>query len=283
MPHEPIEQWMHRVASATWPLVDQYEDHGWLLRQSIYTHFQRLLILRGLGEISGPILDIGSGTGGFSLDLAWHAVPDSSITALDPDTQALDILSSLAGSLGLQIALIAGKGEALPIQSASQRLTVARYVFQHLPSPQTVLSEMHRVTRPGGQVLIIDVDDGLSFGYPEAPPALQALRKAVRIFQAHHGGNRLVGRTLYNIMREAGLEAIHVMLMPRFRLGLQQRRNADMESHQIARLLSEREALIEAGLINSEGFTQGIDALEKGFSQDRFEMEADLIAIGRVP
>lgn len=274
---------MQRVTHATKPLVSQYQGHGWLLRQSLYTHFQRLFILRGLGEISGPILDVGAGTGSFSLDLAWHSISDTPITALDPDTQALDILSRLAGSLGLQLALIVGDGQALPIQSASQNLTVARYVFQHLSSPRTVLSEMYRVTRPGGRILIIDVDDGLSLGYPEAPPSLQALRKAVRIYQAHHGGNRLVGRTLYNLMREAGLKDIHVMLMPRFRLGLQQPRNTDMESHQMKRLIGEREALIEDGLIEPEEFTRGIAALADGFSQDRFEVEADFIVTARVP
>lgn len=283
MSQEPIEQWMQRVADATGPLVEQSPDHRWLLRQSLYTHFQRLVTLTSLGEMSGPILDVGAGTGALTLDLAWHASPDTQIKAVDNDPKALALLHALAMSLGVSVEIQLGQASTLPAETASQALTVARYVFQHLPQPEIALAEMCRVTQPGGRVLIIDVDDGVALGEPPESPHLDGLREAIRTLQSRRGGNRRIGRHLYRLMRDAGLEAIQVILMPRVRLGLQHGRSADMELHQIERLLAERDDLIAADLITAEAFDLGVTALRQSFAEDRFELDADFIVIGRMP
>ncbi|OBS09849.1 class I SAM-dependent methyltransferase [Acidihalobacter prosperus] len=283
MPQEPIEQWMQRVADAIHPLAEQAQAHRWLLRQSLFTHFQRLVTLTSLGGIQGPILDVGAGTGALTLDLAWQTDGQTRITAVDNDAEALALLAALAKRLGVSIEMLAGEASALPAETASQAMTVARYVFQHLPSPQYALAEMRRVTRPGGRIMIIDVDDGVALGEPPETPALATLREAIGALQIRRGGDRRIGRRLYGLMRAAGLEAIQVILMPRVRLGLQHGRNAEMEQHQIERLQSERAALLDAGLITAEAFEAAVDALRQDFAQDRFELDADFIAIGQVP
>lgn len=283
MPQEAVENWMTRVAGVLMPLAEQSPTYRTLLRQSVFTHFQRLLILRSLGEITGQILDMGAGTGAMSLDLAWQAGPTAHVTAIDTDAAALAILTTLAGSLDLTVDTFAAQGTALPLPANSQDLTVARYLFQHLAHPDAVLTEMCRVTRPGGRLLIIDIDEGLSLGDPAPSVALRELREALRTLQSRQGGNRLIGRQLYRLLREASLEKIQIMLIPRYRLGLQHGRDSAVEAHQIERLMSERRALIKAGLISSESFDQALEDLKAGFGQDRFEFEGDFIAIGHLP
>ncbi|AOV16611.1 hypothetical protein BJI67_05600 [Acidihalobacter aeolianus] len=283
MPLEAADQWIQRVADATLPRVTQSGPHAWLLRQSLYTHFQRLVALSSLGEMGGDILDVGAGTGALTLDLAWHAQPGSRITAVDNDAVALALLADIARDLNIAVTCLEGEADKLPLPDASQSMTVARYVFQHLPQPSLALHEMRRVTQPGGRILIVDVDDGIALGEPPESSALAGLREAIRNQQARAGGNRFIGRHLYRMMRDAGLESIQVIIMPRVRLGLQHGRNGQMEEHQTARMLSERDALIEAGLITAEAFDAGIEALRHDFAEDRFELDADFIAVGRVP
>jgi SAM-dependent methyltransferase len=70
--------------------------------------------------------------------------------------------------------------------------------------------EIWRLLKPGGKLVICDIDDEL-FGLfqpplPEFAPVLKAFGQA----QAARGGNRHIGRSLWPILRRAGFGAIAV-------------------------------------------------------------------------
>lgn len=228
-------------------------------------------------------MDVGAGTGALTLDLAWRAGGKGLVTAVDRDIEALGIARSLAERVGVKIATVPGEATALPVPDATQDLAVARFLFQHLPDPSAALFEMRRVTRPGGRIAIIEVDDEIAVCEPPEGKHAAKLRKAIRALQAQRGGNRLIGRQLYRMMREAGLEAIQVIVIPRVRMGLASGRNAEMEAHQIERVRREREDLIRSGLMTEGEFDLALAEMERGFAEDRFEMEADFIATGLAP
>lgn len=284
MGQEPVEGWMRRVAEASQLVLQQNGPHGWLLKQSIHTHYQRVLPLLSLPcfqTLSGSILDVGAGTGALTIDLAWQAGGGALVTAIDSDTGALKIAQCIAERVGVRILTLAGDASAIPIKNASQDVTVARFLFQHLPDPLTVLLEMRRVTRAGGRILIIDVDDGVALSEPPETQHMADLRKAIRTLQLRRGGNRLIGRQLYWLMRKTGLKTIQVIVIPRVRVGLQN--SAEMKAYQIERLLMDREELINSGLMGAHDFDSAIAEIERGFAEDRFEMDADFIATGLVP
>lgn len=285
MHQEAIEMWIERVTKATQLLLEQAGPHRWLLRQSLYTHYQRLvtLTMTSLQSTTGSILDVGAGTGALALDLAWFVGDKGRVIAVDRDPAALNILQQVAGKVAVSVATVTGEATALPIGDAQQNLTVARYTFQHLPAPMAALAEMKRVTRPGGRILIIDVDDDVTLSHPPVPTSLERLQRCLRALQSKRGGDRLIGRRLYQLLRRLGLKAIQVILIPRVQLGLQHGRDAGIEAHQVERLLEERESLVDAGLITASEFDTAIAELRQGFSEDRFEMNADFIATGLVP
>ncbi len=286
MSQDPMENWIQRVADASQLFLQHNGPHSWLLKQSIYTHFQRLVSLLSMScaAVTGSILDVGAGTGALTLDLAWRVGLNGLVTAVDNDAEALKIAQSLAERVGVKIVTLLGDATALPVKDATQDMAVSRYLFQHLPDPSAVLFQMRRVTRPGGRIVIIDVDDGVALCEPLVSQHLAALRKAIRTLQLQRGGNRLIGRQLYRLMREVGLEAIQVIVIPRVRLGIQNgRSSAEIEAFQIERLLREREELINSGLITAHDFDAAISEMEREFAQDCFEMEADFIATGLVP
>ena len=286
MNQDSIEEWIQRVTVASQPFVQQNGPHGWLLKQSIFTHFQRLATLSAMPwfqALRGPVLDVGAGTGALSLDLAWRMGSEGRVTAVDRDAQALDIARGLAARTGVEIATADGDATALPAGDATQNLTIARFLFQHLSDPARALAEMRRTTQPGGRIVIIDVDDDTLLCEPASPLQITALRAAIRTLQAQRGGNRLIGRQLYRLMRDTGLVNIQVIVIPHVQLGVQNERNAAAEAYQLERLRREREALIGSGLMTAADFATALAETERGFARDRFEMEAEFIATGIVP
>ncbi|MGC8491827.1 MAG: class I SAM-dependent methyltransferase [Syntrophobacteraceae bacterium] len=281
-----IENWVRSVAEASQTFLDQKGPYDWLIKQSIYTHFQRLiplLSMSGLKTPGGAILDVGAGTGALAIDLAWRAGDGGRVTVLDRDPEALQILRTIAERVGVKIEALAGDAAAIPVRDASQDMTVSRFLFQHLRDPLAVLVQMRRVTRPGGRVVIVDVDDEVWVMEPPEFPRVAAWRKALRTLQRRQGGDRQIGRKLYGLMRQAGFEAIQVLVIPFVRLGLQQGRRAEVEEFKIERLFRERDELIDSGLMTAGDFEAAVSELKQGFALDRFEMDAEFVAVGAVP
>jgi ubiquinone/menaquinone biosynthesis C-methylase UbiE len=200
---DAIEIWLQRVAEATQFLAQQYDSHSWLLKQTVYTHLPRLATLLAMPwfhDLAGYVLDVGSGTGALSLDLAWKLGAKGQVTAIDRDVYALKIAQSLAGEVGVEIRTLAGEAVALPVMDATQDTTVARFLFQHLPDPLAALHEMRRVTRKGGRIAIFDVDDGVKLCEPSEPDHLASLYGAIGNVQSRRGGDRMIGRKLYRLL-----------------------------------------------------------------------------------
>ena len=68
---------------------------------------------------------------------------------------------------------------------------------------------MKRVTRRGGRIVVLDVDDDSNIVHP-APQGLEILERKIADAQAAAGGDRYIGRKLHGYMHEIGLEDIAV-------------------------------------------------------------------------
>ena len=72
----------------------------------------------------------------------------------------------------------------------------ARYLFQHLPDTVGAAREMMRVLKPGGKLVIFDVDDEISTFDPPVSPEVKPIDDLLaQHFQANRhpkGGNRLI-------------------------------------------------------------------------------------------
>src|SRR3954467_1739071 len=103
----------------------------------------------GPAEPFGDALEIGSGTGYFSLNLLQLGAIER-LVATDISPGMLSTLSATAGRLGLEIETEVTDAEGLPFDDASFDLVFGHAVLHHLPDLDTALSEFHRVLRPGG-------------------------------------------------------------------------------------------------------------------------------------
>ncbi|QDF98581.1 SAM-dependent methyltransferase [Azoarcus sp. DD4] len=161
-------------------------------------------VLRAAGIAPGhDVLEIGCGPG-FVSDLLAELAPDGSLHAVEPSSTLLaqvtaNVRRKPAGGLFLHQAY----GDALPLADSCVDFSYARFVLQHVPAPDAVVREVHRVTRKGGRFCVVDSDDGLVILHPEAPKVTEVLNQAQAI-QAAQGGDRFIGRKLQESMIRAG-------------------------------------------------------------------------------
>ena len=138
-------------------IIDQFT------RQAVhYSHMpghndeESLRLLMHLVGISGQdtVLDVACGSGIVACAFATMA---SQVTGIDLTPAMLEQAQALAQQRGLSnLSWRQGDIETLPFADDSFSIVLSRYAFHHFLKPGLVLSEMVRVCRPGGKVLIAD-------------------------------------------------------------------------------------------------------------------------------
>ena len=105
-------------------------------------------------EPFGDALEIGSGTGYFSLNLMQEGVI-TNLVATDVSTGMLTSLSATAESLGFadRVETRQADAEELPFEDESFDLVLGHAVLHHIPDLSKAFSEFDRVLRPGGAIV----------------------------------------------------------------------------------------------------------------------------------
>jgi ubiquinone/menaquinone biosynthesis C-methylase UbiE len=100
----------------------------------------------------GRTLEIGSGTGYFTLNL-MRAGLIGEATCTDISPGMLSALSANAERLGLDVATVATDAESLPFPDASFDLVIGHAILHHIPNLDRAFREFARVLAPGGTIL----------------------------------------------------------------------------------------------------------------------------------
>lgn len=125
-------------------------DFGAIGRDQVETKLRKAL---GCDELRfGDALEIGAGTGYFSLNLlAAGAIATATCTDISPGMLAR--LEANADRLGLAVETAQADAEALPFADRSFDLVLGHAVLHHVPNLDRAASELFRVLRPGGTAL----------------------------------------------------------------------------------------------------------------------------------
>ena len=100
-------------------------------------------------------LDVATGTGEFARALAPHV---SNVIGLDATDAMLERGKQFIRQSGIEnIAFQKGIVEKLPFDEQAFDIVASRYAFHHFEDPEPVLSEMARVCRTAGHVIVIDI------------------------------------------------------------------------------------------------------------------------------
>jgi ubiquinone/menaquinone biosynthesis C-methylase UbiE len=104
---------------------------------------------RGPHRVFADALEIGAGTGYFSLNLLQAGLIERA-TATDISPGMLAALEENASRLGVEVRTAAAEAETLPFPDESFDLVFGHAVLHHIPDLERAFSEFARVLRPGG-------------------------------------------------------------------------------------------------------------------------------------
>ena len=124
-------------------------------RHYAWRHLATNLAVDGL---EGPALDVATGTGDFAIDLA-RKPSVSHVTAVDYTPEMMAIAAEKAKRKGLahRISLAVGDAHALPLADEQFICATVGFGIRNFIDLPKAFSEMVRVVRPGGRVVVLEI------------------------------------------------------------------------------------------------------------------------------
>ena len=177
-------------------LADKVNPDGWA-RQYVVP----------LLDSATAILDVGCGPGVIACAVG-RSKPSVSMTGIDLSTARI---KTMGANLPPNVRLQQGDACQLLFADDSFDLVYCRFLLEYLKNKQDAVNEMVRVCRPGGKVLLQDLDGQLTWHFPE-DEELQSPITRVLTALAKKGFDPFVGRKLFSMAKAANLVDVHVKL-----------------------------------------------------------------------
>jgi len=201
------------------------------------------------------VLEVGSGLGILAAEVA-AAAPGVQVTGLERSPNQIAAATSHPC-----VTYVEGDAQQLPFPEAQFDLVYCRYLLEHVADPNRAVAEMHRVTRPGGRVAVMENDISLVRIDPPCP-GFQAIWAVFAQYQWQLKGDAFIGRRLFRLLHSAGLTQIELSFQPElhwsgspnFRLWIENLRG---------NLGSARAGLVEAGVCKAEQLARADDELRQ--------------------
>jgi ubiquinone/menaquinone biosynthesis C-methylase UbiE len=150
--------------------------------------------LLALRPAPGRVLDVGTGTALIPIELCRRAV-DAEVHAVDLAFSMLAIARRNVerAGLGARVHLEPGDAKSTRWAKNSFDAVVSNSLVHHIPEPERVLREMHRLVRPGGVLFVRDLArpesreraHELVQAYAPLPPTADPLALALHERQRH--------------------------------------------------------------------------------------------------
>ncbi len=104
---------------------------------------------RLLAGLSGRVVEVGAGNG---LNFPHYPSSVSELVAVEPEPYLRQRAAAAATRAPVPVQVIAGVGDALPVEDAAFDAGVASLVLCTVPDQAGALGELFRVIRPGGEL-----------------------------------------------------------------------------------------------------------------------------------
>jgi arsenite methyltransferase len=171
---------------------------------------RRRIVREALAASTGErILDVGCGPGFYCAELAAEVGPSGSVVGVDSSPAMLELAGRRCAGHE-RVELRQGDAVSLPVDDVTVDGALCVQVLEYVPDPTVALAEMYRVLRPGGRVVVWDVD--------WATVSLHSLHSALteRVLRAweQHLTHPSLPRTLGPRMRSAGFEHVRMQAHP---------------------------------------------------------------------
>ncbi|MEZ5904629.1 MAG: methyltransferase domain-containing protein, partial [Geminicoccaceae bacterium] len=168
-------------------------------------------LLDEVGVAAGmACLDVGCGAGDVARLLAERVGATGRVLGVDLDAALVAIAAGEAAALGLA-QLAYRPGSALALAETGFDIVYARFLLTHLREREAVIARMLGALRPGGAIVLEDIDFAGHFAFPELAE-LDAFCRLYTALTRSTGGDAEIGRAVPSLLRRAGLRDVEVRI-----------------------------------------------------------------------
>lgn len=161
-------------------------------------------LLRRAGLAPGmSCLDLGCGGGDVALEMAALVGPGGKVVGLDRDQEKLAHGRREAAERGLANLELRSQDVLTWNEEAAYDFVYSRFLLTHLREPAALLVRMWQALRPGGRVVIEDIDFRGHFSFPRSA-AFDRYVELYRAVVARRGADADIGPRLHAMARAAG-------------------------------------------------------------------------------
>jgi ubiquinone/menaquinone biosynthesis C-methylase UbiE len=206
------------------------------------------------------VLDLGCGPGIDTIPLAPLVGVNGQVIGADYDRAMIAEAEQRAEQAGVNTWVRHERVDAMSLPFETDYFDSCRSerLFQHLSNPAKALSEMTRVTKSGGWVVVLDTDWGSLSTDSDETDIERRLARFLAEYSSHNGYS---GRKLYRLFKQQNLVDITFEVSP---VAIS---NYALARQAIQAEKSEQEAL-KAGVITSEELHRWQTGLEQANSED---------------
>lgn len=139
-------------------IAPKYDLMNSVLSLSMHKAWRRRAVAISGLKPGGTALDVCCGTGDFAFDLAKTAGPDGQVTGIDFAEPMIELAKAKAAQGNIRnVDFMVGNASDLPFADESFDCATVGFGIRNVADVDRVLSEMARVTRPGGKVVCLEI------------------------------------------------------------------------------------------------------------------------------
>lgn len=171
---------------------------------------RRSIVRAALEATAGDrILDVGCGPGFYCAELAAEVGAAGSVVGVDGSAAMLALAARRCEGLA-KVELREGSALALPVEDASFDGALCVQVLEYVADTALALAELHRAVRPGGHVVVWDIDWATVSLHSDDPVRMERVLRA----WDEHLVHRSLPRTLGRHLRSAGFVDVRMTAHP---------------------------------------------------------------------
>lgn len=217
-------------------------------------------LIESEGSIVGKnFFDVGCGGGNVSLMAAQMVGATGTVLAVDFDEEIVQLAASDAQEIGLNNITFRVQSAYEIAEENSFDIAYSRFLLSHLTNPAEVINNMIRALKPGGRIIVEDIDFSGHYCCPER----WSFTSYINLFTTaakNNGQDANIGLSLFSLFRQTDLTQVSFdVVQPSFHTGsgkwmayltMDKIRNAVLQQglaseNEISNILSDLKAFIE--------------------------------------
>ena len=159
-------------------------------------------------------IDVGCASGEVLREIARFTYPGKA-TGFDISKERINESKQIDKGLGFtNIDYVQGSVYETGIPENTYDFVWTRFLFEYLKEPLRALEELKRIAKPGGKIVVADLDGNCVFHYPFENNFMMGVNRLISILNDKAGFDPHVGGKLHNYFYKVGFKEIKVNILP---------------------------------------------------------------------